>query len=121
MKNDLKPYICPQCGGKVNRATLICEMCGTAFKEDSGLVQVVVDRPGVHVLGAQGIIDDWELRPVGLKKASEICIRRLAQEFADSIAPFMEVETERAPWCDQTMIRATLRVVDPKYGFYGRE
>lgn len=117
MKIDLKPYICPQCGGKVNRATLICEMCGTAFKEEPGLMRIVVDRPGVHVLQANHIIGNEMLGALGLKEASEMCIRRLAAEFAESIAPFMNVETEWEPRTNQTMIRARLRVIDPDYRF----
>ena len=115
--SDLKPYICTQCGGKVNRATLTCEMCGTTFKETPEPMKIVVDRPGVHVLSARQIVDGELLQTLGLKATSEMCIHHLAEQFADVIAPFMSVETERHPFENQTMMTARIRVVEPSYRF----
>ena len=51
------------------------------------------------------------------KEMSEYAIRRLAQEFADGIAQFMEVQTMNEPRTHEVRFRARLRVLDSEYRF----
>ena len=111
MKKDFIPYICPQCGGKVNRVTLICEMCGTAFKEEYSS-RIVIEQPGIHVLTAITPVDDYALRALGLERASEECIKKLAHSFAEGIAPFMKIETRREWWDNNIKMQGFLKVAD---------
>ena len=118
MNNEfLKPYICTQCGGRVNRATLTCEMCGTTFKEDIPEQRIVVERPGVHFLRSQMAIDKEMYIALGATQASEYVIRRMANQMAEIIIPFMDVMTMEDPICHQTLIRSTVRVLEPKFRF----
>lgn len=112
----MKPYICTQCGGQVNRAKMICEYCGTMFREERNEIRVVAYNQRVHTLGANVIIpkEDAIRSP---KEMSEYAIRRLAQEFADGIAQFMEVSTMDEPRTNSVMFRARLRVLDSEYRF----
>ena len=112
----MKPYICPQCGGQVNRAKMICEYCGTQFREEHNEIRVVAYNPRVHTLGANVIIPkEYAIRSP--KEMSEYAIRRLAQEFADGIAQFMEVQTMDEPITNEVQFRARLRVLDSGYRF----
>ena len=117
-KSFLKPYICTQCGGNVNRATLVCEMCGTRFKDvsESGIARIVVSRPGVVTLG-QSISVDLEDMQRNPKEISEYAMRRLAGVFAECIAPYMDVEMENRPEYHSTTIRAKVRLLKPDYRF----
>lgn len=112
----MKPYICPQCGGQVNRAKMVCEYCGTQFREERNEIRVVAYNPRVHTLGAEVKIPK-EYIDQSPKEIAEYTIRRLAQEFADGIAQFMEVQTIDEPKTCETFFRARLRVLDSGYRF----
>lgn len=112
----LKPMVCPQCGGTVNRATMICEYCGTQFREERNEIRVVAYNPRVHTLGANIIIPK-ELLIQSPKEASEFAIRRLSEEFASGIAQFMEVQTMDEPIMQEVHFQAKLRVLDSGYRF----
>lgn len=112
----MKPYICPQCGGQVNRAKMICEYCGTMFREERDEIRVVAYNPRVHTLGARVMIPKEHVIS-SPKEMSEYAIRRLAQEFADGIAQFMEVQTMDEPIAGEVMFGAKLRVLDSTYRF----
>lgn len=116
----MKPYICPQCGGKINRVKMFCEYCGTMFREEHNGLSVVAYHPRVHTLGANVTIAK-ELAVRSPKEVSEYAIRKLAQEFADGIAQFMEVRTEPAPTTDEIVFWAKPRVLDSEYRFKQEE
>ena len=120
-KSFLKPYICPQCGGKVNRASLVCEMCGTQFKEDRSkdmVTRLVVTRPGVATLG-QALRVDKHYLTHDPKEFSEYAIKMLAREFTECIAPYLDIQVEDDPRDSSYIMRARLRVVEPEYRFNG--
>lgn len=112
----MKPYICPQCGGQVNRAKMVCEYCGTQFQEENRGIKIVAYHPGVHTLGANVTVPK-EYATLSPKEASEMAIRRLVNEFADGIAQFMEVKATNEPITDSVEFRARLRVLDSGYRF----
>ena len=57
--NNLKPLVCPNCGGKINAARMRCEYCGTQFKCDEGpVLRIEAVRPGVRTLGANARIPE---------------------------------------------------------------
>lgn len=113
----LKPMVCPQCGGTVNRATMICEYCGTRFKEDACGVKIEVLRPGVRVLTATAEVPD-ELMYTSPKEASVYAIDCMAEKFAELIAPFIEVKMQVDPAVMKTRFYASLRVLDSNHRFY---
>ena len=120
-KSFLKPYICTQCGGKVNRATLVCEMCGTQFKEDRSeemVTRLAVTRPGVVTLGRTLRVDKFYLTH-DPKALSEYAIKMMAREFAECIVPYLDVRVEDNPSDFSYIMRGRLRVVEPEYLFNG--
>lgn len=108
--------ICPQCGGAVNRATMICEYCGTRFKEDASGVKIEVLRPGVRVLTATAEVPD-ELMYTSPKEASVYAIDCMAEKFAELIAPFIDVKMQVDPAVFKTRFYGSLRVLDSKHRF----
>lgn len=117
MGNFLKPYICTQCGGRVNPETLTCEMCGTKFKQNKEYMPLIVEQPGAHTLCMRQELRNEMIEVLGLKEASRRAIEHMALEFADSIAPFMSIKTEHDPYRGSTVMRGTIRVLDPDYRF----
>lgn len=117
MSNFLKPYICTQCGGQVDRVTLTCTMCGTQFKEENDTIKVMFYKPGVHVLGASRIIDNEMLRYLGAEKTAEIVMDDVVKELAKCIAPFVDVRQEDMPATMQKVVRARIRVLDRTFTF----
>lgn len=112
----MKPYICPRCGGQVNRVKMICEYCGTQFREEYNEIRVVTYNPLAHTLGANVTIPK-ELAVRSPREMSEYAIRKLSEEFASGIAQYMEVQTMAEPITDEVMFRARLRVLDSGYRF----
>lgn len=116
----LKPLICPQCGGTINRSRRKCEYCGTEY--DLGYDNVLhfeALHPGTHVIQSQAIMTDEMIGIMGFEKASEYILRRMAAEMAEKLIPMMDVKTELDPvnpWCG-SKIQARLRVIDPTFRF----
>ena len=119
--NDIKPLVCPQCGGPINRSKNICEYCGTQFKNDEyGPVRMEIIRPGVKVIQSQRILTDEMIMYMGSKEASEYVLKQMAEEMAEHLIPMMDVQTckeEEDIFRRETRIRARLRVVEPTYTF----
>lgn len=112
----LKSMICPQCGGAVNRATMICEYCGTRFREDDSGIKIEVLRPGVRVLSTTFEVPD-EFMYSSPKDAAAYAIDRMAEQFAECIAPYIDVKMQVDPAALKTRFYASLRVIDSKHRF----
>lgn len=111
--NDIKPLICPQCGGHINRATLKCEYCETEFRVDEKIHHLVIERHGVHVLQSQITLADEYVHFLGAQEASEIALRQLSSQMAEAIMPVIEVQTWNDPCINSTVVKGRLRVIDP--------
>ena len=112
----LEPYICPQCGGKVNSARMVCEYCGAQFKQQQEVVKIIAERPGIHTLSAGVAISDEALNVLGPEKASEMALHEIAKKMSKCIMPFISIQTsDNELWLENTRtVRGRLRVVDPK-------
>ena len=118
MAEWLKPYICTQCGGRVNRATMTCEMCGTQFKEQDNILRIVAERPGVHTLG-QAIAIDNEMAWRRPQEVSDFVMKQMTRELAECIAPFIEMKIEDDQIHSQKIVRGRIRVLDSAFRFGG--
>lgn len=113
---SLKPLICPQCGGKISRASMTCEYCGTVFKEDNGLVKIVETRHDIHTLGTALAVDKMDLM-INPEEFSEYAIRHMAQDLANCLIPYMNIWAEEDKMLGRVMYKARLRVVDSSHKF----
>ena len=119
---ELKPLVCKRCGGALDPNTLKCSYCGTYHKVDSdyGFVRetrIIVDRPGVEVLGVQQAFDRWQLADMQKEAIAEITHRGLCEKLAEALYPYMEFEMSDDYFTDSAIIRGRLRVVKPDYRF----
>lgn len=116
----MKKLQCTNCGGTINPETYVCEYCGTRYKNDTPLMYpVVVERmhPGTHTLQCVHKIDREMIERLGLETASKICVEQMTQELADSISPFLTVESEFDPYFGVQKVRGKIRVLDPSFRF----
>lgn len=113
---SLKPLICPQCGGKINRASMTCEYCGTVFKEDSGLVKIVETRHDIHTFGTTLVVDKFALMS-NPEEYSEYAIRHMAQDLVSCLIPCMNIWAEEDKMLGCVKYNARLRVVDNSHKF----
>ena len=95
---ELKPLICPRCGGKVNRGTYACEYCNTAFdkpeKEDL-TVRLVELRMPVKEYGIKCKIPFYELTAARRRGNTEWIIRKkFAEEIAEKIADDINIRQD---------------------------
>ena len=91
---SLEALICKQCGGQIDRTTLVCPHCNTAYKMSYD--RVLIHRqlePNEVVLGAHVSFDPRYLRYDG-QRAIEYETENLTYQLAQQLLPFMEVETK---------------------------
>lgn len=115
--SELKPYICTQCGGKVNRATLVCEMCGTQFKEDCPDHIIVVTKPGIHTLRVSRSIDERLKYICEPEELSKRTLEDMSRQLSLILFPFMDIKVEENNEYGADQITATVRVLDPAFRF----
>ena len=120
--SDLKPLICPNCGGKVNAARMKCEYCGTEFRrDDDGVVKIRYESVPcqTQVLGISVnvpkdrmmyIDDDSVIRGFVMDEMTH----RLAQ----ALVPMMDIMVQADnPFTDSVNVRGRIRVIRPDYRF----
>ena len=118
---ELKPLVCKRCGGALDPDTLKCSYCGTYHKLDSSYYgresYIIVDHPGVEVLGVQQAFNRWELANMPKDAIERITRRGLCEKLAEALYPYMEFEMSDDYRTDSAIIRGRLRVVKPDYRF----
>lgn len=112
---------CPNCGAAINTARRICEYCGTTFKLDDLLsgqlepVKIVVQRPGVKVLGANLMVNELDIRqgmvPEGIIRAE------LASKLADELMKHLDIQSNFDIRGMRRVFSVRLRVLDPEFEF----
>ena len=119
---DLRPYICKQCGGTINPATLKCEYCGTPY-EDKSLKRIVISQvvPGEARLRAEVRINRYSMER-DPERARDYALRELRNQLADGLLAYMKITTSTdysERYLEQTeIIRGEVRVVDPTFSGY---
>ena len=118
---EIKPLICEQCGGQIDRGSMKCPYCGTQYerKNNGVTVNYVIDRPGVHTLRAEVRVNNLMMlhNPEGAK---DYALDRLRQEVADGLLAYMKITTSKGLSFmeDCEIIRGEIRVVDPAFKHY---
>ena len=120
MMTDMKPLVCANCGGQIDRSTMKCPFCDTQYhrQRDNAVIHYIVDRPGVHRLRATIRVDDQMARH-DPGAASEYVLNRLRHEIADGLLAYMKIETAKDfdPLSRCQIIRGEVRVLDPYFDY----
>lgn len=117
---ELKPLVCKNCGGLIDRKTMQCPYCGTQYKHEyeETVIRFVPERPGVHRLGACVELPD-ELSVKDPEAATKYAMNRLRQGIADGLLEYLKLETEYNPYKRTQIIRGEVRVIDPTFSEWG--
>lgn len=116
MDLKMKPMICEQCGGHIDRRKMRCPYCGTEYgRENNGVVmRYRLSRPGETVIRSQVSMDYGMVKdcPEGAK---EYALDRMRHEVADALLAFMKITTctDYSNMCE--IIRGEVRVIDPEF------
>ena len=109
----MNKYIFPCCGGRINRASMTCEYCGTGFKvEHDQLFRIETFQNPVVTLG-QGIRINHHDMYESPEQMAEWTIKRLANQFAEVIAPYMDLEYRFDPYTADHVLEARIKIVNP--------
>ena len=113
---------CPNCGAAINVARRICEYCGTTFKWDDSILgspleplKIVVQRPGVKVLGANLMVNEFDVRqgmvPEGIIRSE------LASKLTDELMKHLDIQSDFDVERMRRVFSVRLRVLDPDFKF----
>ena len=110
---NLQPYICKQCGGRINVTKMRCEYCGVDY-HDPSLKRLTIQqlKPGTARLRAQVQIPKERMlhNPEG---ARDYTLRELRNQLADGLLAYMRIETADDFMNNAEIIRGEVRVIEP--------
>lgn len=116
----LQPLTCKNCGGSINRATYVCEFCGTAYENRAGIPYIIeTQQKPCKVLQMQTFIADELLtsdifpREVIVNKA----MGDIREQLAKALEDYIKVEMTYEPRLARQVITAQVRVIEPNYRF----
>ena len=116
---ELKPLVCEKCGGSIDRKTMRCPYCDTAYAYDNNGVQVrfTVERPGTHIIKAQAKVSR-EMVDYEPERATAYVLDKMRHQVADGLLAFMKISTMSDPYEMCEVIRGEVRVIDPTFTNY---
>ena len=118
---EVKPLICEQCGGAIDRKTMRCPYCDTQYerKNNGVTINYVVEQPGTHRLRAEIRVDKGMMAHAP-ERATEYVLDRLRHEIADGLMAYMKIYTAEDYGFDHRcqIIRGEVRVIDPTFTNY---
>ena len=117
----LEPLTCPNCGGAVDRARMVCKYCGTQFNNaeiNMGVFRVEHHTSPTTVLRTEVRIGREQLM-IAPESVEGCAKREIAKDMARQLLEGNMIEmVSEMDWksCEQ-VISARLRVLDPHYRF----
>lgn len=106
-------YKCSCCGGDIDREKMTCEYCGTRYKEEHGnVLRVEMFQNPVRTLATRIVVDDFAMRTAP-KEYAEFAIKQLARQFAECIAPYMDIQYSFDSRSRISRLDASIKVVEP--------
>lgn len=110
----MKKYICECCGGQINRATMKCEYCDTAYAEDNETVfRIETYKAPVETLKCATIMPR-EMIIRDPEMATRYALKTITHKLAESLMPYMVYTSYEEPLHQQVELSGTVKVVIPK-------
>ena len=115
----LQPLTCKNCGGSINRATYICEYCGTAYEDRSGIPYIIeTQQKPCKVLQMQTSIPEELLRSdYSREYIVNMTMDDIRSQLAKALEDYLRVEMTYDPRTMRQVITAQVRVIEPDYRF----
>lgn len=119
--SDLKPLICPNCGGKVNAARMKCEYCGTEFRcDDDGVLKIRYESVpcSTQVLGVSvNVPKDMIMRIDDDSAIRGFAMDEMTRRMAQILTPMMDIKVQDNPHFNSVVVNGRVRVIRPDYRF----
>lgn len=116
----LQPLTCKNCGGSINRATYVCEYCGTAYEDRAGIPYIIeTQQKPCKVLQMQTSIPEELLRADYLPRdyVVNMTMSDIRSQLAKALEDYLKVEMTYDPRTMRQVITAQVRVIEPDYRF----
>lgn len=112
---DLKNLTCVCCGGRINRATMRCEYCGTEYeiKDNNPIMRIESFQNPVREFRACVLVDDYDLQ-IGGEEYMKHATNRLCEKMLPAVLSGMRIRAERDYRTNMTRLDGSLRIVIPK-------
>ena len=111
----MKALICECCGGRIDRATMVCQMCGTAYKLDEyeQPIRIMEYSTKVETLTSRVVLPRYLVEHMGTEDAMEMTLEKMAQQMAKKIMPLVEFTHEYEPINQEYVTYGRLKVANP--------
>ena len=111
----MKALICECCGGRIDRGTMTCMMCGTQYKLDEyeHPIRVVEYSQKVETLSSEVIMPRYLVEHMGLEEAMEMSLKEMAQNMAEKMLPLIEFTYGYEPVRQEYVTYGKLKVANP--------
>lgn len=114
----LQPLKCTCCYGTVNRATMICEYCGTAYEDRAGIPHIIeVQQKPCRVLRVRSEIPEELMRSYARDVVVDMTMSDIRSQLAKALEDCMKIEISYEPRTMRRVITAQVRVIEPDYRF----
>ena len=92
--SELQPLICKCCCGQIDRTTLVCKSCGTAYRLDDNMqpVKLEITHFELETIGSCVSLPKEFLIHMGEDKAMEYTLQEMAHQMAKKIIPLIEIQ-----------------------------
>lgn len=117
--SKLEKLQCTSCGGRIDRVTLTCQMCGMQYRlnEDMQPVRVEVSHCKLVNLGTSMAVPAYVLKGENTEDLMKYTLSELAHNMAEKILPLMEFQTEYRPEYAEYVTYARMRVAEPNHNY----
>lgn len=110
-------YICQCCGGKINPISLVCEYCGTQYKQEwDNIIKIETFQNPVKTIATRIHVSPDELINFAKdENFTKYLAQRLQRQIAEGISPFIKCEIEENYIAGGINISGYMRGVIPKH------
>jgi hypothetical protein len=117
----LQKLQCEQCAGKIDGVTLTCQSCGMQYRlnEDFTLGRIEVSNLKFITIGGSVAVPAYVLNTLGTEAFSEMTLKKMAEDMALKILPFMEFQSMFDPKYNEIQTYTRVRVAEPVVKSYG--
>ena len=118
----MKALTCPNCGGTVNEARMICEYCGTRFESNLNdylhPMKIISVPSQTKTYQAMMQVPNYVVAQVGDEnRFKDYVINELSYKLAKAIAPNMDIEIADDIRHNSQEIHARVRIVTNDYRY----
>lgn len=114
----LQNLTCNCCGGSINRSTYVCEYCGTAYEDRSGIPYIIETRQKpCQVLTVRSEIPEELMRSMARDSVVDFTMSNIRSQLAKALEDYLRIETSYDPRTMRQIITAQVRVIEPDYRF----